>query len=251
MHPFSLSFEASDNIFIQIFTVLAALCIAGTWFSYQSHRPMFQRIFGGIVGGVASYFVAVLFFGIFGSFYTTIKDELNPNKQTATIGNYDTFTSTSQDSNRRNIGRGTSTNTYYKPTLEYRDKNGNIRQAKGDVSFSKINQKPVGSVIKVIVEDNKVRMQETPIKTFAFVMNIVTLAFMFMFYFIFYTFAKTGGFEESSNLLLIIFAYIVFPIAFFVLIYLFLNIGYDYFILGKRYTSFGGAVICTGLGFFL
>lgn len=251
MHPFSISFEVNDNIFIQILTVLAALFIAWTWFYYQNYRPMFQRIGGAIIGGIVSYFVALMFFGIIGSFYTTIKDELNPNKQTATIVNYDTFKSTSQDSNKRTVSRRTRTNTYYKPTLEYRDKNGNIRQVKGDVSFSKSNQKPVGSVVKVIVEDNKVRMQETPIKTFAFVMNIIVLAFMFMFYFIFYTFAKTGGFEDSSNLLLLIFAYVVFPIAFFVLIYLFLNIGYDYFILGKRYTSFGGAAICTGLGFFL
>lgn len=251
MHPFSVSFEVNDNIFIQILTVLAALFIAGTWFYYQNHRPMFQRIGGAIIGGIISYFVALFFFGIIASFYTTIKDELNPNKQTATIANYDTFTSTSQDSNRRTIGRRTRTNTYYKPTLEYRDKNGNMRQAKGDVSFSKNNQKPVGSVVKVIVEDNKVRMQETPIKTFAFVLNIVTLAFMFMFYFVFYTFAKTGGFDGAFHVMGFLFIFILFPIAFVVLIFLFLNIGYEYFVLGLRHTSFGGASFCTGLGVFL
>lgn len=210
-----------------------------------------MRIGGAIIGGVASYFVALMFFGILGSFYTTIKDELNPNTQTATIINYDKFTSTSRDSNRRTIGRRTRTNTFYAPTLEYRDKNGNIRQAKGDVSFSKNNQKPIGSVVSVIIEDNKVRMKETPIKTFAFVLNIVTIIFMFMFYYAFYTFARTGSFDGVFTVFGALFIFILFPIAFIVLIFLFLNIGYEYFILGLRYTSFGGAAFLTGLGVFL
>lgn len=251
MHPFSISFEASDNIFIKILTVLAALFIAWTWFYHQNHRLIAVRIGGAIIGGVASYFVALMFFGILGSFYTTIKDELNPNTQTATIVNYDKFTSTSRDSNRRTITRRTRTNTFYAPTLEYRDKNGNMRQAKGDVSFSKNNQKPIGSVVSVIVEDNKVRMKETPIKTFAFVLNIVTIIFMFMFYFVFYTFAKTGGFDGAFNVMGFLFIFILFPIAFVVLIFLFLNIGYEYFILGLRHTSFGSAAFLTGLGVFL
>ncbi|WP_300669845.1 hypothetical protein [Soonwooa sp.] len=251
MYPFQVTFDVSDNIFIKILTILAALFIAGTWFYNQNQRSIFQRVLGGIIGGVASYFVVLMFFGILVSFYITIKDALNPNVQIATIVKYDQFTSTSQDSSRRTIGTRTRSNTYYKPTLEYRDKNGNTKQVKGDVSYSDNNKKPIGSLTKVIVEDHKVRMRETPIKTFTFVMNIIVLAFMIMFYYVFYTFAKTGGFEDAGDFMLLVFSYVVFPIAFFVLIYLFLNIGYDYFILGKRYTSFGGAAICTGLGFFL
>jgi len=91
----------------------------------------------------------------------------------------------------------------------------------------------------------------TPIKTFTFIVNIVTVCFTIIFYYILYSYAKTQSLENIGNFALVIFGYVIFPIAFCVLIYLFLNIGYDYFFLGKRYTGRNTAIGVSALGIFL
>ncbi|GGG59967.1 hypothetical protein [Epilithonimonas arachidiradicis] len=250
MHPFSITFHTSDNLVFKIISVLLGLFIVGTWAYNSSHIKLVLRIIIGLIGGIAGYYIAIFFFGILELSYTTIKDDFSSNKQSATIIGYEKFISTSNSRNRRNIGSTKRQNTFYKPLLEYKDQKGITKNSFGDVSFSDNNKKPVGEKIDIIAADGEVRMI-TPIKTFTFIVNIVTICFIIIFYYILYSYAKTQSLENIGNFVLVIFGYVIFPIAFCVLIYLFLNIGYDYFFLGKRYTGRNTAIGVSALGIFL
>ena len=250
MHPFSVTFHTSDNLVFKIISILLALFIAGTWIYNSTNIRLVFRIIGTVMGGFAAYYIAIFFFGILQFSYTTIEDNFDTNKQSATIIKYEKYISKSTSRTRKNIGSDTRKNTFYRPLLEYKDTNGNIKNTYGDVSFSANNQKPIGEKIEVIVENNEARMI-TPIKNFTFVMNIVVLCFLIIFYYIFYTYARTQSFENIGTFAITIFGVIIFPIAFGILIYLFLNIGYEYFFLGKKYTSRNAAIFLSALGIFL
>lgn len=250
MHPFSITFHTTDNLVLKIISVLLGLFIVGTWIYNSSHIKLALRIVIGLIGGIAGYYIALFFFGISELSYTTIRDDFSSNKQSATIIKYEKYVSTSNSRNSRNIGLRKRQNTFYKPLLQYKDEKGITKKSFGDVSFSDNNKKPVGERIDIIVENGEVRMI-TSIKTFAFVVNIVTVCFMIIFYYILYSYAKTQSLENMGNFALVIFGYVIFPIAFGVLIYLFLNIGYDYFFLGKRYTGRNTAIGVSALGIFL
>lgn len=250
MHPYSVAFHESDHLIFKIISILLALFVVGTWLYNSAHVKWILRIIGVVIGGFASYYVAVFFFGILQFSYTTVKDNFNPNKQSATIIKYEKHTSTSTSRSRKSIGSRSRRNTFYRPLLEYKDTNGSLKQTFGDVSFSANNLKPVGDKIEVIVENNEARMI-TPIKNFTFVVNIVMLCFLIIFYYTFYNYAKTQSFENVGTFAITIFGLIIFPIAFGVLIYLFLNIGYEYFFLDKKYVSRNSAIFLSGLGIFL
>ncbi|MCD9854535.1 hypothetical protein LUD75_07445 [Epilithonimonas sp. JDS] len=250
MHPYSISFHESDNLVFKIISVLLALFVVGTWLYNSAHVKLILRLIGAGISGFASYFVAIFFFGILQFSYTTVKDNFNPNKQFATILKYEKHISKSTSRSGKSIGSRTRRNTFYRPLLEYRDTNGNLKKTFGDVSFSANNQKAVGDKIEIIVENNEARMI-TPIKNFTFVINIVVLCFLIIFYYVFYNYAKTQSFENVGTVALAIFGFVIFPIAFGVLIYLFLNIGYEYFLLNKRHTSRNSAIFLSGLGIFL
>lgn len=251
MHPFQVSFDFSNNILYSIIALIGALFVIGTLFYYQKNLRLLKKSLIAIALGVGSFYVIILFFGVLQSFYTTIKDQLNPNVQTATIVKYDQFTSTSRETQLRSTRKRTHANILYTPTLQYHDSAGNTRQTKGDVSYSSNNKRPIGSSVNVIVDGKQVRMLETSIKSFAFVMNIILVIFLLVFYYLFYVFAKTGDVASTFYRLGAVFVYVLFPFGFLILIFLFLNVGYEYFILNKKYTSFNSAAFCTGLGVFL
>lgn len=225
-----------------------ALVIVGTWLYNSKEFKLLLRLLGAVAGGFASYYVALFFFGIIQFSYTTVKDNFNPNKQSATIIKYEKYIS--KASGNRNRTRSRRQNTFYKPLLEYKGTDGIIKNTFGDVSFSINNKIPVGDKIDVIVETGQVRTI-TPIKNFAFVANIVMLCFLIIFYYIFYNYAKNQSFENVGTFALSIFGFVIFPIAFGILIYLFLNIGYEYFFLNKRFVSKNVAILLSGLGIFL
>ncbi len=250
MHPFSITIQESDNLVFKIISILLGLFIVGTWIYNSSHFKLTLRIIIGLIGGITGYYIAIFFFGILQFSYTTIKDNFSSDKHSTTIIRYEKFTSTSTSRDRKSIGSRTRQNTFYKPLLEYKDDNGIVKNAYGDVSFGDNNKISVGDKIDVIIENNEARMI-TPIKTFAFVVNIIVICFLIIFYYILYNYAKTQSLEDIGTFVLAIFGFIIFPIAFCILIYLFLNIGYDYFFLGKRYTSRNAAIGVSALGIFL
>lgn len=250
MHPYSIAFHESEHLIFKIISVLLALFVVGIWLYNSAHIKLILRVIASIVGGFASYFVGIFFFGILQFSYTTVKDNFNSDKQSATIIKYRTFISQSTTRTRKSIGTGKRRNTYYKPLLEYKDLNGNLKKNYGDVSFSANNLKPIGEKIEIIVEKNEVRMI-SPIKNFNFVINIVMLCFLIIFYYIFYNYARTQSFENVGTFALSIFGFVIFPIVFGILIYLFLNIGYEYFFLDKRFVSKNVAILLSGLGIFL
>ncbi|WP_235696073.1 hypothetical protein [Epilithonimonas caeni] len=250
MHPFSITLQESDNLLFKIISILLGLFIVGIWIYNSSNLKSAIHLIIGLIGGVAGYYIAVFFFGILQFSFTTIKDNLSSDKHSATIIGYEKYISTSTSRDRKNIGSSTRQNTFYKPLLQYKDNNGVIKNIFGDVSFSNNSKKSVGDKINVIVENNEARMI-TPIKTFASVVNIIVLCFLIIFYYILFSYAKTQSLEDIGTLVLAIFGFIIFPVAFCILIYLFLNIGYDYFFLGKRYTGRNTAIGVSVLGIFL
>lgn len=249
MHPFSVTFQTSDHLVFKLISGLLALFIVGTWLYSSKEFKLILRLLGAAVGGFASYYIALLFFGILQFSYTTVKDNFNPNTQSATIIKYEKYISKSSSGNRKNNSRRRP-NTFYKPLLEYKGKDGTIKNTFGDVSFSKNNKKPIGGKVKVIVETGQVRMI-TPVKNFAFVANIVLACFLIIFYFILYNYARRQSFENVGTFAISIFGFVIFPVAFGILIYLFLNIGYEYFFLNKRFVSRNVAIGVSGLGIFL
>ena len=250
MHPFSITFDMADHVVFKKISALLALFIVGTWLYHSKEVKLFFRILGAVAGGFASYFVAIFFFGILQFSYTTVKDNFDPNKQSATIIEYRTSISESTTRTKKSIGTRKRKNTFYKPLLEYKGADGTIKNTFGDVSFSANNKKPIGEKVEVIVETGKVRMI-TPIKNFAFVANIILACFLIIFYYIFYNYARRQSFENVGTFALSIFGFVVFPIVFGILIYLFLNIGYEYFFLEKRFVSKNVAILLSGLGIFL
>lgn len=248
MHPYSVTFHPSDILIFKIISILLALFIVGTWLYNSNHLKLIKRIIVSIIAGLGSYCIVIFFFGILQFSYTTIKDNLDSNKQSATIVDYEKHISKSKIKSR---GRSRSRpNVFYRPLLEYKNSSGTVKRNFGDISFSTKNRKAIGEVITIIVENKEVRMI-SPIKNFTFVVNIVMLCFLFLFYYIFYSYAKTQSFESAGSFALTIFGFIIFPIAFGILIYLFLNVGYEYFLLGKRNTSRNSAILFSGLGIFL
>lgn len=250
MHPFSITFQESDNLVFKIISILLGLFIVGTWAYNSSHIKLAIRVIIGLIGGITGYYIALFFFGILQFSYTTIEDNFSSDKYSATIIRYEKFIRTNTSRDRKSIGSRKRQNTFYRPLLEYKDANGIIKNTYGDVSFSDNNKISVGDKIDVVIENNQARMI-TPIKTFAFVMNIIVLCFMIIFYYMLYSYAKTQSLEDIGTFALAIFGFVIFPIAFCILIYLFLNIGYDYFFLGKRYTSRNAAIAVSALGIFL
>lgn len=250
MHPFSIKFNTTDSLILQIISVILALFIACTWLYYNKHIKLILRFILGIFGGIVTYYIVALFFGVLQFFYTAIKDDISPNKQSATIVEYKEYVSKTKSNNRGDLGSRTRTNVFYTPLLNYRDQHGVAKKQYGDVSFSENNKEPIGTEIKVIIDNDEIRMI-TPIKTFAIVMNILVIVFMGIFYYIFYTYAKTGSFEKIGNALLPVFGFVIFPLALVIMTYLLLNIGYEYFILNKPTTSRNVAIFCSVLGIFL
>ena len=250
MQAFSISFHTTDDLILRIISILLALFIVGTWLYNSSHLRLIYRIIGSVIGGFAAYYVALLFFGILQLSFTTVQDNFSAEKTTATIISYKEFVSESSTRRYRSSSRRTSKNTFYKPLLEYKDKKGAVKNSFGDVSFSKNNIEPVGSKVEIIIRKDHPRMI-TPIKNFTFVVNIISLSFLIIFYYIFYNYAKTQSLESTGNFVLTVFGFVIFPVAFIVLIYLFLGVGYDYFIMGKKYISRNMAILFSGLGIFL
>jgi len=250
MHPFSITFHTADHLVFKIISIILGLFIVANWAYNSSHIKLALRIIIGLIGGLAGYYIALVFFGILQFSFFTIKDNFNSNKHSATIISYEKFVSTSTSRDSRNIGSRTRRNTFYKPLLEYKDENGITKKTYGDVSFSDNNIKSIGDRIDIIVENNEARMI-TPIKIFALVVNIIMICFIVIFYYILYSYAKTQSLEDIGNFALAIFGFIIFPLVFCILIYLFLNIGYDYFFLGKRYTGRNTAIGVSALGIFL
>ena len=246
MHPFSITFQTSDHLVFKILALILALFIGGTWLYHSSHIKLAFRIIGAAAGVFASYFVALLFFGILQLSYTTVKDNFDPNKQSATIINYEKYTSKTSGS-RKSTRR---INIFYKPILQYKGADGSVKNSYGDVSFSINNKKPVGEKIEVIVEDGQARMI-TPIKNFTFFVNIISLCFLVIFYYTFYNYARTQSFENVGIVAMSIFGLVIFPIAFGVITYLFLNIGYEYFFRNKRFISRNIAIALSALGIFI
>jgi len=250
MHPFSITFHTADHLVFKIISILLGLFIVVIWAYNSSHIKLVLRIIIGLIGGIAGYYIALFFFGIIQFSYTTVKDNFNSNKYSATIIKYENFVSTSTSRDSRSLGSRTRRNTFYKPLLEYKDDNGVIKNTYGDVSFSDNNKKSVGDTIDIIVENGEARMI-TPIKIFALMVNIIVICFLVIFYYILYSYAQTQSLEDIGTFALAIFGFIIFPLAFCILIYLFLNIGYDYFFLGKRYTGRNTAIGVSALGIFL
>ena len=89
------------------------------------------------------------------------------------------------------------------------------------------------------------------IKNFTFLVNILMLCFLFLFYYVFYNYAITQDFENVGTVAITLFGFIIFPIAFVIIIYLFLNIGFEYFFQNKRYISRNSALLLSGIGIFL
>lgn len=250
MHPFSVTFDMADHVVYKIISALLALFIVGTWLYHSKEIKLVLRIGGAAVGGFASYCVAIFFFVLLQFSYTTVKDNFDPNKQSATIIDYRTSISESTTRTKKSIGTRKRRNTYYKPLLEYKGADGTIKNTFGDVSFSANNKKPIGEKVEVIVETGKVRMI-TPIKNFTFVTNIVVACFLIILYYIFYNYARRQSFEGVGTFALSVFGFVVFPIVFGILIYLFLSIGYEYFFLDKRFVSKNVAILLSGFGIFL
>ncbi|WCM42677.1 TMEM199/VMA12 family vacuolar ATPase assembly factor [Flavobacterium sp. CBA20B-1] len=251
MHPFSVEFKLSDNVFLQVLAVLFALFIVITWFRNHQQVRVIIRVLVGILAGFTSYYLVIAFFAIIQSFYTTIKDNTDPNKQSATITAYKEYDSTNTTRESAKSSRTkTRRNIFYKPLLNYKDENGAIKEQYGDISFSEKNKEPIGTEVKIIIDNNQIRML-SPIKTFAFIFNILALTFLGIFYYLFYKLAKTGKFDGIENVLLPLFCFVIFPIAFSLITYFTLNIGYEYFILHKETVSKNVAIFCTGLGIFL
>lgn len=245
MHPYSISFQASDYLIFKIISILLSLFIVGTWLYNSNHIKFIWRSIFTLLSAFASYYIVVFFFGIIQFSYITVKDNFNPKKQFATIIKYEIHLSKSISKSPSRTRR----NTFYKPLLEYKEKNGSLKRTFGDISFSKNNKKALGEKVEIILENKEVRMV-SPIKTFTLSVNIVMLCFLFLFYYIFYNYAKTQNFEKIGTIAFAIFGYIIFPIAFVILIYLFLNIGFEYFFLHKRYTSRNSAILLSVLGIF-
>ena len=249
MHPFSIEFHFSDLLIFKIIAAILALFVVAIWFYYNKHVNIVKRIVVGIIGGVASYFVVMLFFGVIQSFYTTVSDNLSSDVTRATIEKYDVSTSTYLNSKSKMGSSKKRRNTFYKPLLKV-EVNGKVERGFGDVSFSKNNLLPVGTQVDIIKDGKEFRMI-SPLKTFAFVMNVVVLIFLLMFYFLFFTYAKYGSFEGVFPILGLVFIFALFPIAFCVLIFIFLSFGYEYFILHERNISLKAAIFFTGMGIFL
>ncbi|KFC18296.1 hypothetical protein [Epilithonimonas lactis] len=248
MHPFSVTFQTSDHLVFKIISGFLALFIVGTWLYNSKDVKLLLRLLGAVVGGFAIYYVAVLFFGILQFSYTTVKDNFNPNKQSAKIIRYEKHIS--KTSRNRTGSSRRKQNTFYKPLLEYKGADGTIKNTFGDVSFSTNNKKAIGEKVEVIVETGQLRMI-TPMKNFAFAVNILSVCFLMIFYYFFYNYARRQSFEGVGTFVLSIFGFVIFPIAFGLLIYLFLNIGYEYFFQNKRFVSKNVAILLSGLGIFL
>lgn len=249
MHPFSIEFHFSDLLIFKIIAAILALFVVAIWFYYNKHVNIVKRIIVGIIGGVASYFVVMLFFGVIQSFYTTVSDNLSSDVTRATIEKYDVSTSSYRSSKSRMGSSKKRRNTFYKPLLKV-EVNGKVERGFGDVSFSKNNLLPVGTQVDIIKDGKEFRMI-SPLKTFAFVMNVVVLIFLLMFYFLFFIYAKYGSFEGVFPILGLVFIFALFPIGFCVLIFIFLSFGYEYFILHERNISLKAAIFFTAMGIFL
>lgn len=250
MHPFSISFETSDHPLVKVLSIILALFTAGVWLYFSSNPKNVIKVTLSLLAGFVSYFIALFFFSVVEFSFVNIIDNFSANKRTAVIVDYQKKESISRSKDSKSIITHTYKNVFYTPIIEYKNKNQKIKKTLGDISFSEENQLPIGSTISVIEEANKVR-QISPIKTFATLVNVLVISFLFLFYYIIYSYGKNESLDGIENILVYIFTIVIFPMAFFILMYLFLNIGYENLILNKKTTSKGTAIFVTGLGVFI
>ena len=117
MHPYSVTFHTSDDLVFIIISILLSLFIVGTWLYYSSHIKFIWRIIFTVVSGFSSYFIAIMFFGILQFSYSTVKDNLNSDKQIGTIISYKKFVSKSTSGSGKSRRSSKYNNTFYKPLL--------------------------------------------------------------------------------------------------------------------------------------